>query len=841
MKLKKKIASTMLAASVAFTGLALAASPVAVMADEYPDEILLGAFWESDENVTNAVYWSTDGVNFYELAKAYEDSTPDDASSMKLVIKKEEDKLYYSESETLHDCSIVYTNLYKYADKADTVLDTSKTYGTYLMLSGYSTGIEDNEVFVPMIGYSNDLVNWAYPSSGSSVNVKVTEAPAGYEKYGNKWDSVAPDFFVDDDGTIWITMCLGYYANFHNDASANDIMQPYICKVESMGIRHDGDPSVMPKIDLKVSYSDAVPVNLPQYYDGYTVNNRIDSSFYKENGVYYLCIKKDGVTDEVWEFTGSEFNLQTVQNQDNWKIISEDAVTGFEGPSLTKYEGRYYLYTDKLKDYGDNPDGKAGIYVNVASTATTGKLDEYTGWMEKNQFKVHTYDADGNEVGNRHGTVITITDKAAIRQIIDLKATTANAGKTGRDNTPELAYMGWYQLESYNASRYGGIDHCYWYEGDVRQGVRIGDSSYRGKEIYDPDTDGWYWLDNCNDGLMAVSKDVLLPTDSNAFYEDEEAYGTYEEHPDRWKWARYDQFGKMMKGQIQMPIAGADENADWGYWWFDEITGAMQKGLTEVYDVRHELVPITDRNGNVMKDSDGNIAMKTAWYKVDADGNRTTDNDKAVKRTVYYDETTGIMQKGEQIIGDRLYLFDQAGTAVNGWYAISSIYNEAGEVIDGWHYATDDNGETIVKDKNDVKVLCWYENGERQGYKVGDSSYRGKEVYDPFTDAWYWCDNIQMGAVACDKDVYQESYAGDYGDFINPETGERCGKWVRYDRWGKMIKGWDWGALDNNGIHQYFDLVTGAMAKGDVTFYNEDGTVEHWTFDKTTGIGERID
>ena len=43
---------------------------------------------------------------------------------------------------------------------------------------------------------------------------------------------------------------------------------------------------------------------------------------------------------------------------------------------------------------------------------------------------------------------------------------------------------------------------------------------------------------------------------------------------------------------------------------------------------------------------------------------------------------------------------------------------------------------------------------------------RGKEIYDPDSDAWYWLDANQGGAKAVSKDVYQESNGG---------------KWVRYD------------------------------------------------------------
>jgi len=35
----------------------------------------------------------------------------------------------------------------------------------------------------------------------------------------------------------------------------------------------------------------------------------------------------------------------------------------------------------------------------------------------------------------------------------------------------------------------------------------------------------------------------------------------------------------------------------------------------------------------------------------------------------------------------------------------------------------------------------WYENGVRQG-----TTGRGKEIYDPKSDAWYWLDAVQGGA-----------------------------------------------------------------------------------------------
>lgn len=101
----------------------------------------------------------------------------------------------------------------------------------------------------------------------------------------------------------------------------------------------------------------------------------------------------------------------------------------------------------------------------------------------------------------------------------------------------------------------------------------------------------------------------------------------------------------------------------------------------------------------------------------------------------------------------------------------------------------------------------WYENGVRQG-----TTGRGKEIYDPASDAWYWLDSVKNGAMAVSKDVYQDSNGG---------------KWVRYDANGHMIKGWD---TNSQGTY-YFDLITGAMAKDTVVI---DGIT--CVFDYNTGI-----
>lgn len=289
--------------------------------------------------------------------------------------------------------------------------------------------------------------------------------------------------------------------------------------------------------------------------------------------------------------------------------------------------------------------------------------------------------------------VFTCTDKnCASAQFVDATVkqtsgvTTAAVTFNGKDYTAKYGEKnGWVEE---NGKKY-------WYEKGVKQGT-----TGRGKEIYDPDSDAWYWLDAVQGGAMTVSKDVYQ----------ESAAGQWADKPDgTGKWVRYDENGHMVKGW---------QTTDKGTYYFDLITGAMAKGAGDI-----DGVPCA------------------------------------------FDEYTGIALDGQ-------------------WLTIKG-------------------------------ADFWYENGVRQGLEG-----RGKEIYDPASDAWYWLDSVDQGKKATSKDVYQESEAGQWAD-----RPDGTGKWVRYDAQGHMIKGW---SADKR---YYFDPIYGTMAKGDAVI---DGRTYH--FDKKTGI-----
>ena len=289
--------------------------------------------------------------------------------------------------------------------------------------------------------------------------------------------------------------------------------------------------------------------------------------------------------------------------------------------------------------------------------------------------------------------VFTCTDKnCASAQFVDATVkqtsgvTTAAVNFNGKDYTAKYGEKnGWVEE---NGKKY-------WYEKGVKQGT-----TGRGKEIYDPDSDAWYWLDAVQGGAMTVNKDVYQ----------ESAAGQWADKPDgTGKWVRYDENGHMVKGW---------QTTDKGTYYFDLITGAMAKGAGDI-----DGVPCA------------------------------------------FDEYTGIALDGQ-------------------WLTIKG-------------------------------ADFWYENGVRQGLEG-----RGKEIYDPASDAWYWLDAVDQGKKATSKDVYQESEAGQWAD-----RPDGTGKWVRYDAQGHMIKGW---SADKR---YYFDPIYGTMAKGDAVI---DGRTYH--FDKNTGV-----
>ena len=436
-----------------------------------------------------------------------------------------------------------------------------------------------------------------------------------------------------------------------------------------------------------------------------------------ENNTYTFKMPADNVTVKV-QFTTVKYKISTEVEEGNGTVTvkknvdDEESLTSAPSGTAVKVIFKPADGWELSSASAGAPSGSADV-LNVDKIITDGYVYDYTmgasdvvfkaAFTEKTTSEALTDEKAPVEERTVHGAaekttitamaVFTCTDKnCASAQFVDATVkqtsgvTTAAVNFNGKDYTAKYGEKnGWVEE---NGKKY-------WYEKGVKQGT-----TGRGKEIYDPDSDAWYWLDAVQGGAMTVSKDVYQ----------ESAAGQWADKPDgTGKWVRYDENGHMVKGW---------QTTDKGTYYFDLITGAMAKGAGDI-----DGVPCA------------------------------------------FDEYTGIALDGQ-------------------WLTIKG-------------------------------ADFWYEKGVRQGLDG-----RGKEIYDPASDAWYWLDAVDQGKKATSKDVYQESEAGQWAD-----RADGTGKWVRYDAQGHMIKGW---SADKR---YYFDPIYGTMAKGDAVI---DGRTYH--FDKNTGV-----
>ena len=437
---------------------------------------------------------------------------------------------------------------------------------------------------------------------------------------------------------------------------------------------------------------------------GVTVTSgKVDVSTTKVDENTYTFKMPDGDVNVSVKFTTVEYGIEVkMLGEGEGTITFTDGKTRFAAgtnvtatitPNGTTYELTKVMYDDGSENKEVTSELKNGCEYTFTMPANHVKFEATFEKGPSTEAEERTVHGAAEKTTITAMAVFTCTDKnCASAQFVDATVkqtsgvTTAAVTFNGKDYTAKYGEKnGWVEE---NGKKY-------WYENGVKQGTEG-----RGKEIYDPDSDAWYWLDAVQGGAMTVSKDVYQ----------ESAAGQWADKPDgTGKWVRYDENGHMVKGW---------QTTDKGTYYFDLITGAMAKGAGDI-----DGVPCA------------------------------------------FDEYTGIALDGQ-------------------WLTI--------KVAD-----------------------FWYEMGVRQGLDG-----RGKEIYDPASDAWYWLDAVDQGKKATSKDVYQESKAGQWAD-----RADGTGKWVRYDAQGHMIKGW---SADKR---YYFDPIYGTMAKGDAVI---DGRTYH--FDKKTGI-----
>ena len=180
-----------------------------------------------------------------------------------------------------------------------------------------------------------------------------------------------------------------------------------------------------------------------------------------------------------------------------------------------------------------------------------------------------------------------------------------------------------------NSVRYRNLEwehvngKSYWYENDERQGTYSDskcfsyDGTLRGREIYDPASDGWYWLDVNADGAKAIGKEVFMPY----IYQNQKNFS---------------------EAEILSNAAASGADADGNYEHAelsDQVVKAIKNGTGKW--VRY------DNNGMMLK----------GWVKIE--GELASLYPDQVGNVYYYDRKTGLMAKGETVIGGKTYYFDE--------------------------------------------------------------------------------------------------------------------------------------------------------------------------------------
>ena len=164
----------------------------------------------------------------------------------------------------------------------------------------------------------------------------------------------------------------------------------------------------------------------------------------------------------------------------------------------------------------------------------------------------------------------------------------------------------------------------YWYENGYKQGTVDDpkcisfDGTVRGREVYDPESGNWFWLDADADGAGAVSKEVYVPY----VYQDEDehlnddawlssicelskyeepnqtdlSYKVYEAIVNKTgKWIRYTAAGEMIKGWYTVAGEEAEIYPDQAgnTYYYDVQTGLMVKGYATIDGIEYFFDPVS--------------------------------------------------------------------------------------------------------------------------------------------------------------------------------------------------------------------------------------------------------
>ena len=465
---KRKLRVFVFAILLGATLMAPAIAQALTFGSEVPQQLMLGTFWYPEEywhqgpgwtlhsTRLNSIYGSTNGSDFTRLSYEHLD---------------------------MADASIMYHD------------------GFFWMITGNMNKF-DSKIW-PTISCSKDLVHWSTPENNviikqgnASYNgISVDTLPDGTWSYnGNDhcFDYVAPEWFVDDDGDVYILLSCGYWGSSHGEAT-HDRMQPYLIKVDTLSVASVGMSSEITtryprQLKFYPETAEKLNVGYARSYPAGTnatgSDNLIDGCIYKENGTYYMVIKRNGLENDVWTTTN-------IDDPNSWSLQAQTITMGYEAPSLTKLNGTYYLYGDHITNGKGNYTGTnfASNTKGIASTSFWGSPT----WWNDNMNWANFRDPTGGSLEARHGTAMTVTESST----------------TGDSAWSKVASL-MYDAQSSNVTRLAGKGALE----TMQQIVDEGSFTKSGTVIVA--TKDGYWDALAAAGLAGLNGAPVLLTDTNA-------------------------------------------------------------------------------------------------------------------------------------------------------------------------------------------------------------------------------------------------------------------------------------------------------------------------------------
>lgn len=412
--------------------LALALCALVPRAAYAASDIMVGLFYQNDSDYTNSVYMSYDGSTMTRVATTYDTQGRDGGGA----------SIYYDSNRNIHygqvDPSIMYYG------------------GKFWSLSGWNR--RDGK-FWPMISYSEDLVHWTHPEGEGLINgthgISLNVYPSGFSSSKKGFDTVAPEWFVSKNGSVYIIFSAGYYGAFHGEPT-KDRMQAYVVKVTKLSASSgvaDGSTKYLWPQNLQFSAGTAKRINIP----GNTAANAdfIDGAMYTEGAKDYLVVKKNGLTNQLFSTTNIDAN--------KWTTVNAKVSFGYEGASIAKLGKTYYMVADEVSG-----TTAKGVKMFKSSSITNKNAWSLAGTSFVNK--------SGSKTTVRHGSIITLAQGTpgwnAAAKLLKSKfgkstriAAIANKAYTGKAIKPSV------KVTQNGATLKKGTDYTVSYKNNVKAGT----------------------------------------------------------------------------------------------------------------------------------------------------------------------------------------------------------------------------------------------------------------------------------------------------------------------------------------------------------------------------------